>query len=168
MSEMALQRDIGAYVSNQIALSPNLLESGDTPDGVEQDGVNFDRQSFTNESEPPLSAVLAVPWSVVGGTTVAETWAVNIQLQESPEGTTFVDVAFKDGSTRDDNVITIQTDASAFATDGVISAKINMGPLKRFVRVQITPTFTGTTASTKTIAISGVFVTGGSNIIPAA
>ncbi len=168
MSEMALQRDIGAYVSNIIALAPNSAISGDTPDGVEQDGPNFDRQSFTNESEPPLSASLAIPFNVAGGTTVAESWAVNIQLQESPEGTTFVDVTFKDGSTRDDNTVTIQTDAAAFVTDGVLSVDINLGKLKRFVRVQVTPTFTGTTAATKILSIGGVFVTGGSNIIPAA
>ncbi len=168
MSEMALQRDIGAYVSNQIALAPNVIISADTPDGVEQNGVNFDRQSFTNESEPPLSAVLAIPFNVAGGTTLADSWTVNVQLQESPEGTTFVDVTFKDGTTRSDNTIIADTDDTAFVADGVLSVKINLAPLKRFVRIQVTPTFVGTTAATKILSIGGVFVTGGSNIIPAA
>ena len=61
-----------------------------------------------------------------------------------------------------------QVESVLKGVDGVISAKINLGPLKQFVRVQVTPTFTGTTAATKIISIGGVFVTGGSNIIPAA
>ncbi len=168
MTTVPLQRDIGAYVSNRIALGPITVVTDDANDGTEIDGLNFDRQSFTNESEPPLSAVLVLPWALLGATTLADSWDIDVQLQSGATTTAFADVAFKDGSTVSNNTIIYDSDDAAFALEGQISVKVNLGPLGRFVRCQVTSSFTGTTATTKSLAVGAIWVTGGSNIIPAA
>ncbi len=168
MSEMALQRDIGAYISSRIALGPNTVVSSTLV--PEQDGEKFDRQSFTNESEPPLSAALVFPFNVIGGTTAVAGWAISVHLQHSDttESTAFADATFKDGTTVFESTISNDTDAADFLADGVLSVNVNLGKLKRFVRCQVTHDYSGTTSSSRTMSIGGVWVTGGSNIIPAA
>jgi len=168
MSEMALQRDIGAYIAPEPALIPNVVVSGDNPDGVEQNGVNLDRLKYTPESEPPLSAQLALNFNLAGGTTIAETWTVHVQVQDGPTTTAYTDVLLKDQSTAFDATIVFDTDDAAFVADSVLRVDVNLAGLRQHVRAQVTPAFVGTTAATKILNISGQWITGGSNIIPAA
>ncbi len=168
MSEMALQKNIGAYVLGEPALAFNNIESGAAGDGTEIDGLDFDRLQYVNEQEPPLSAKLMINVRVGGGTTVVESWDVDVQLQDGASTAAYADVTLKDGSTSFTETVTIQTDAAGFKANRIVEVNLNLMKLRQFVRVQVTPTYTGTTSTAKDIDLSAIFVTGGSNIIPAA
>ncbi len=168
MSEMALVKNIGAYVLGEPALAITNVNAGAAGDGGEVDGFDFDRQQYANEQEPPMSAALMINVALTGGTTVPESWDIDVQLQDGATTAAYADVTLKDGSTSFTETMTIDTDDAAFKANRIVTVDLNLMKLRRFVRVQVTPTFTGTTTTTKDIDFSAIYVTGGSNIIPAA
>lgn len=168
MSEMALVKNIGAYVLGEPALAITNVNAGAAGDGGEVDGLDFDRLSYSNEQQPPASAALMINVALTGGTTVAESWDVTVHVQDGETTAAYTDVTLKDGTTVFVETLTIQTDAAAYKANRIVQVELNLQKLRRFVRVQIQPDFTGTTTTAKDIDFSATFVTGGSNIIPAA
>ena len=168
MSEMALVKDIGAYVLGEPALAITNVNAGAAGDGGEVDGFDFDRLQYANEQQPPASAALMIQVALTGGTTVPESWDIDVQLQDGASTASYADVTLKDQTTSFTQTLTIDTDDADYKANRIVTVPLNLQKLRQFVRVQVTPTFTGTTTTTKDIDFSAVYVTGGSNILPAA
>ncbi len=145
--------DIGAYIKGVKALTANVVASS-VGGGVEQNGDDVDRNLVGRLYR---SCKLMVPY--VATVAVGQTVTLKANTQDGASSTAYTDYADADGSTA------VSAIATTAAPNGVLEMRLNLGPAKRFVRVQLTPTLTAATADT--VAIAGVHAFGGGEENPA-
>ena len=165
MTNMAFQKDVGAYLTVAAGLSPNALT---TASGA-QTGTGIDRTAYY---APPASCKVIVN----GRATVAATKQVtfNLALQHGDTTTAYTEIADKDGntSTGSSHKLTVGTTSSTATqtnVSGVRTFDYTLTNAKKYIRVVLTPAWTGlSTAVTEAAAASVSIVFGGNYILPPA
>lgn len=152
--------NIGKYIKAEAAIVGKSFSATSTESGDEVNGVVIDRQALPRHY---YSARAVVHGRLTGSTDVKATLAMNVQHSSSTGSTSFSDWSTGTEST----AVTIGSTAStaAQAVDGEIEQCFNLQGAKRYLRVQYTPTLSGTTAGTS-MAVGGVIVFGGADELP--
>lgn len=164
MTNLAHMRDLGAQLSVKMVLTPRVIDGGTTTeDGVEVSSTAIDRLADTQH--PYQSMVVAVPYSFTAIATNTGSITSNVQHSDNSSAG-WEDFDDKDGSTA--NSVTLGSTASTAAqtTDSVLKYDVDLSSAKRYVRVQVTPSLSGTSTETDDLDIAGVVVLGGGNVMP--
>tara|TARA_R110000803_G_scaffold210841_1_gene284306 strand:+ start:25067 stop:25549 length:483 start_codon:yes stop_codon:yes gene_type:complete len=155
------QRDIGAYIASQVAVTPRVLDAGTTTeDGIEINGADVSLStSFTGT---PRSCKVIIPYSFTGAAAATATIITN--CQGGATTASYVDLT---GST---GTVTLGTTSSTAAqtVEGVLEVDVTLKGTADFVRVQMTGTLSGTSTGTDDLDVAAVMVFGGFDVLPAA
>ena len=162
MNSIAFQRDVGAFIVGKNALNPQTITT--TGDGSEKTGYSIDRNDDT--SDPFLSAKVIIPYSasLAAGNTL--TLKSNAQ-DSSSTASGWADYDDKDGSTANTATIGSTGSTAAQTLSGVLEYDLDLSSAKRYLRVQVTPTLSGSSTESDDVDLGGVMVLGGANVLPA-
>jgi len=163
MTNVAFQRDVGAYLTNTVAALPVGVLAA-TTSLAEVNGPAIDRRA--NTSHPFLSCKVAIPWSATSLTT-GDSFTVTANMQDAATTTSWADYDDKDGTTVQQVVSGVGTSVVT-AYNGVLEFDVDLSSARRYIRLQVTPLFSATTTSADAGAYGGVITFGGANILPAA
>lgn len=158
MSKFTFAHDVDAYVKGVNAILPLTIST--TNDGNQANGNDIDRNSFGQLFQ---SCKLVVPVNTVLAAT--ETLTVIGNMQDGDTTAAYTDYDLADGTTGFSKVFGTTDSTAAQTIKDVVEVAVDLQAARRFIRCQITPTFSG---STDAGGIAGVFVMAGSVELPAA
>lgn len=128
MADRVTQQNIGAYVAAVTSVAAQSITAA-------VNGSSIDRQAHST----PLSCVLHLSLGAVGGAPSAI--GAVAKIQHAPDNSSWVDYK-PDGV----NVATTAALASTSATEQETSLSVDLSLASRFLRVVVTPNFTGGTS----------------------
>ncbi|KKN90101.1 hypothetical protein LCGC14_0232140 [marine sediment metagenome] len=162
MTNKSFQQDVGAYLHGVNALNPAVVTATTVAAGTELDGVDINRLS--DPVNLTVSAKVIIPYSY--SLAAAETATLKSNAQDGASTTAYTDYDDKDGSTA--NSVTVGSTATTAAQtgNGVLEYDLDLAAARQYVRIQLTPTFSATSADTNDVG--GVMVFGGGTVLPAA
>ena len=147
MSINSIGRDIGANILTKFA-GYGVATAGGTGDATEVDGTTIDMTTFTNRPE-------SIAYVVTARAVLADTKSLTVtaNLQESSDGSTWVDVAA--GAV----ILTLTSDGGSTEV-GTGMLKVDLTHSLRYTRIQVTPDLDATGTDTCTwmcTAVAGGF-----------
>lgn len=146
-------KDIGSHLNAVIAHSGGVIVAGGGADGAEVNGDLIDTQGFD-------SGVLLIAYEAALASSKTLTVAVQLQHGDDSDAGDIEDLAATyDVTSR------VLTEAET-ATKGVLAIDIDVSRIKRYFRVQVTPTLSA--SGTDTAEVTSVLVLGGASDLPAA
>ncbi len=159
MQNFASQKDVGASLACKFIVGPRVIDAGTTTeDAVEISSTAIDRVALTNH--PYHSAKVIFPYSFTGAAGATATLKSNFQHSDNSSAG-WVDFNDIDGSTANTASIGSTASTAAQTVNGVLSYDMDLSGAKQYVRVQVTPTLSGTSTGTDDLDIAGVLVFGG-------
>lgn len=159
-----MQRDIGALITGKAALQFYTANANSTAEqGVEVNGVAIDRNAF---NDLMLSAKVMVPVNYSLATAAKVTLVSHFQTADSSTGT-WADMELNDGTTAASKVVGSTGSTAAQTGDDLMEYAVDLSGAKRYVRIQVTPTFAPSSTTTDDADIGGVLVFGGADQPPA-
>lgn len=164
---IALMRDIGAHLATVAAYNPIVLNAGTTAeDNAEINGFSVDRELVNPSKSLQLSCQSVVQYSY--SLAAAATIALKFNLQDSASsGGTYADYDDIKGSTVQSKTVGSTGSTASQSGNGVLRGNFDLSGAKRFVRMQVTATFTGTSTGSDDLDVGGVMVLGGYDTVPA-
>lgn len=153
---VAQQFDIGRFILGVAAVAPATVPS--SSGGATTNGVTIDRLAYGRQY---YSASALIQARLAGST--QQTAAVAVSFQHSSDGSSW------DNFSTDRNVS--KTIGSTGATgaqtvNDAVNAPVNLRSARRYVRVNVVPTFALTTSGDN-VQLSGVLALGGADELPA-
>ena len=139
------------------------LNSGATDNLTEVNGVAVDLQGLTGIRYRRVR--VAFPYSTTLDTGRTLTLASNLQHRETATGagSTWVDF----GTAPSNHTVTNATTTDNVVTESAFEYEQDLTTVARFLRVQVTPSFSSTTTGQGLLSYSGAFVLGDPNKYPA-
>lgn len=153
---VAQQFDIGRYLHGTAALAPATVPS--SSGGATSNGITIDRQAFGRQY---YSAAALIQARFAGSTQATVSLAVS--FQHSSDGSSW------DNYSTDRNVTKVvgSTGATGAQTlNDVVNAPVSLRAARRYVRVNVVPTFSLTTSGDN-VQLSGALALGGADELPA-
>ena len=151
---VALMRNIGAWLKSAYALAHTDAVAAGTGDATEVNGESVDILGLGTK---PLSAKLMIPCQATLAS--GETLTITANAQDSPTGT---DQWADYGDALAATVVITANAAAEF--EGMAELDVNLSGSRQFVRCQVTPDLSR--AGTDTAEIAGVWVFGGADELP--
>jgi hypothetical protein len=152
MSNIALQRNIGAFVDCVRASAASAATAGGSGDATTTTGTTIDREALSNGSMPDSAL-----FSLIYDATLAsgKTLSVSYSVQDSADGSTFADYQTPAAS------VIVATGASGGGVvAGQFNVQANLRSARRYVRFNSFPDLSNTatdTAVTRAVAVLGGF-----------
>lgn len=152
---LARQYDIGKYIKGVAAIAPATVLS--SAGGSATNGLTIDRNALPRHC---YSARAIVTGRLTGST--QQTVSLASAVQHSSDGSSWD--SFSTG-TNASAVVGSTGATGAQSTDGTVEQTINLKSARRYIRVNVTPTFT-LTSSGDNVALNGVVAFGGADELP--
>ncbi len=154
---MSFPRNVGALLKAAFACALHATAAG-TGDATEVDGEDIDR-------EDALSASFVI--SAQSVLTATKTLVLKATVQDSPDGSTWTDVAaaLQPEGAANSTILTQTGEAGGSTERDVYKHDIDLSSLDRYVRIQLLPELDAT--GTDTAIVTAVCVLGGLTTIPA-
>jgi len=164
MTNLAFMRDAGAYLNSKMAITPRVIDGGTTTeDGVEISSTAIDR--LADVQHPFLSGKVVIPYSFTAIATNTGSILSNVQHAISSTGP-WADYDDKNETTGQSVTLGSTASTAAQTTNSVLEYDMDFSSARQFIRVQVTPSLTGTSTETDDLDIAGVVVLAGGNVIP--
>jgi hypothetical protein len=164
-------RDIGSQLFPVNAVNARTVTNTTVIDGVAINGRVIDRRGDGSDvNDLYLSAKVVIPFDATLVSTGTATLALKLQHSATTVSGAFVDYDAKDGSTVTNSTLSGSTVSGSTAQRGVLTQDFDLSSANRYVRVELTPSFSHTTASSVTdedFDFGGVVVLGGADVNPA-
>ncbi len=150
-------RDIGAFVTGALGLTPAVITAGAGDDGVEVDGPAVDRLALGRHY---LSAKLIVAFEAV--LAEGETLSIAANAQDDSQSD-FAGTPADYGDAFANAVVA--TGGTGGSTErGTVELPIDLSSARQFIRVQATADLSA--VGTDTVAIAAIWVFGGADELP--
>lgn len=149
MTQSFVEKNVGASLDTAAAVIAALFAGNGAANGVEVDGLTIDRNALATLF---LSGKFVIPCDYTGASN-GDTCTIAIQLQDSDDGSAWTDVGAPQST-----VATAVT--GALDVDFTAEYDVDLSGLRRYVRIQVTPTLSGVTAG-DTLGYAGALVLGG-------
>jgi hypothetical protein len=163
MPSVSYMREIGAHVKCDRL---HLAAISDADNGTPQDGASIDTEAQPGY-EGYESAAFCV--DVAGTLTASATLDLDVNLQDSDDGIAWANVAAgvlmsaENGGPGDLTAYALTQMVGGVNDDLAVKFNVETGRLRRFVRLQVTPTF----STTDSALVSVQAVSGGARDLPA-
>lgn len=157
MSDMVIQRNIGALISPKIASAITALTAGGSGDATAVTGLTIDRAAL----RMPLSADLVLSYTATLAATKTLSFGT-VKIQDSADGSTWADVSTI--SITDPGVVATGPTGGA-TVSGQVSIPVALAGARRYVRANCTPDLSATSTDTASVVEHLIF--GGFDRFPA-
>jgi hypothetical protein len=149
MSDIVLQRNIGAYGDLVRLTDQAAATAGGSGDNTTVTGQTIDRFGFAGNGSPPMSAEVAVLYAATLAS--GKTLSITFDVQDSADNSTFADYATS-------AALVAATGPSGGGTvKGQIEFQCNLTSARRYVRLTFLPKHSATGTDTSVSIGAGFF-----------